>query len=204
MEGLPSISWKEQKFFWQFWPELIPWFWRFMPMTILRRLEIISSYQFVVILKFVKISCIFTKYAIKIKWKLEKMSNLHSIDMDMKHQNQGIKLDQNHHIKFCSFQLMEGNPSISWQEHIFFLKILTRIDTLILVLDIHDNSVKVRNFFRANTLFQLQILWKYSLFSQIQLLRQTLALAKKSWASSTKIRVSNRVKIVKINFTPSK
>ena len=114
MEGLDSISWKEQNFLWQFWPELIPWYWSMIPMTILWRLEINSSYQFGIILKYEKISCIFTKYAIKIKWKLEKMSNLHSIDMDMKHQNQGIKLDQNHHIKFCSFQLMEGNPSISW------------------------------------------------------------------------------------------
>ena len=115
IEGNPSISWKEQKFFWQFWPELIPWFWCLMHMTILRRLEIISCYQFVVILKFVKISCIFTKYAIKINWYLEKMSNLHRIVMDIKHQNQGVKLGQNHQIKFCSFQLMEGNPSISWQ-----------------------------------------------------------------------------------------
>ena len=46
---------------------------------------------------------------------LEKMSNLHRIVMDIKHQNQGVKLGQNHQIKFCSFQLMEGNPSISWQ-----------------------------------------------------------------------------------------
>ena len=115
MEGLPSISWKEQKFFWQFWPELIPWFWRFMPMTILRRLEIISSYQFVVILKFVKISCIFTKYAIRINCWQEKISNLHRIVMDIKRQNQGSNLGQNCQKKFCSFQLMEGNPSISWQ-----------------------------------------------------------------------------------------
>ena len=115
MEGLPSISWKEQNFFRQFWPELIPWFWCLMPMTILRRLEIISSYQFVVILKFVKISCIFTKYEIKINWKLKKISNLHRIVMDIKHQNQGEKLGQNCQIKFRSFQLLEGNPSISRQ-----------------------------------------------------------------------------------------
>ena len=86
-----------------------------MPMTILRRLEIISSYQFVVILKFVKISCIFIKYAVKINRKLEKISNLHRIVMDIKRQNQSIKLGQNCQIKFCSFQLMEGNPSIRWQ-----------------------------------------------------------------------------------------
>ena len=35
--------------------------------------------------------------------------------MDIKHQNQGKKLGQNRQIKFRSFQLMEGNPSISWQ-----------------------------------------------------------------------------------------
>ena len=43
------------------------------------------------------------------------MSNLHKIVMDIKHQNQGENLGQNRQIKFCSFQLMEGNPSISWQ-----------------------------------------------------------------------------------------
>ena len=43
------------------------------------------------------------------------MSNLHRIVMDIKHQNQGEKLGQNRQIKFRSFQLMEGNPSISWQ-----------------------------------------------------------------------------------------
>ena len=35
--------------------------------------------------------------------------------MDIKHQTQGIKLGQNCQIKFCFFQLMEGNPSSSWQ-----------------------------------------------------------------------------------------
>ena len=44
-----------------------------------------------------------------------KNSNLHRIVMDMKRQYQGIKLCQNHQIKCRSFQLMEGNPSISFQ-----------------------------------------------------------------------------------------
>ena len=35
--------------------------------------------------------------------------------MSLKLQNQGIKLGQNCQIEFCSFQLMEGIPSISWQ-----------------------------------------------------------------------------------------
>ena len=34
-----------------------------------------------------------------------------------------------------------------------FSRILTRFDTLILVLDIHDNSVKVRNFFELSVYF---------------------------------------------------
>ena len=82
-----------------------------MPMTILRRLKIISSYQFVMQLKFVKNSCIFTKSAIKKTDNWKKNSNHHKIVMEIKRQNQGIKSCQ---MKFLSLQLMEGNPSISW------------------------------------------------------------------------------------------
>ena len=114
MEGLPSSSWKEWTFIWWFWPDLTPWFWCLMSITILWRLDIFSSYQFILIADFLKIQLIFTNLSITTNWKVEINSNLHRIVMDIKHQNQGVKLGQNHQIKFCSFQLMEGNPSISW------------------------------------------------------------------------------------------
>ena len=61
MEVLPSISWNEQNFIWQFWPNFHPDFGAGCPWQ--------SGYQF------------------------------------------RSQLSQ----KCCSFQLMEGNPSISWQ-----------------------------------------------------------------------------------------
>ena len=35
--------------------------------------------------------------------------------MEIQHQNQGMESAQNDQIEICSLQLMEGNPSISWQ-----------------------------------------------------------------------------------------
>ena len=44
-----------------------------------------------------------------------------------------------------TFQKLEGAK--------FYLMILTLLFTLILVLDVHDNSVKVRNFFELSVYF---------------------------------------------------
>ena len=115
MEGLPSISWKERNLIWRFWPDLTPWFWCLVSITILLRLEIFSSYQFNLYADFVKIQLIFTNLSITTNWKLELNSNLCRIVMGIKHQNQGNISGQNCPKKFCSFQLMEGNPSISWK-----------------------------------------------------------------------------------------
>ena len=109
MEGLLSI-WKEWNFISRFWPSLIPWFWCLTYMTILLRLSVYFN-------------CIFCENTFDLnKFKFydkliagKKMSNLRRIVMSIKHQNPGINLYKNCQKNFCSFQLMEGNPSNSWK-----------------------------------------------------------------------------------------